>query len=332
MKILPKVIILSALSFSLSFNTSASANSFEDGLAAYNKRDYGTAATNWRSAARNGHAEAQFNLGYMYQNGQGVERSTEQAVFWFQRAAAMDHAEAKTALERLGMNIEPEAPKAEIVQEVSVITETPPGEVTIREVSQGEFARIFIQPPIPTKPVVTERITAPPPETQTLPTPNPSFDDGSELFEQGIQAYNAQQYGPAFIFFRKASTKNNAKAQDYLGHLYFTGKGVAKSYNMALSWYHKAAAQGNIASQNQLALMYSTGRYGVKKSPKQAAFWYERAADLGDVPAMYHTGIAYYEGNGVLKDETLAIGWLKQAAEVGYEPAEIRLRFIALEQ
>lgn len=330
MKFLSKVIILGALS--LFIGITASANSFEDGLAAYNKRDYGTAATNWRSAARNGHAEAQFNLGYMYQNGQGLERSTDQAVFWFKKAAAMDHVEAKTALERLGIGIEPETPKAEIVQEVSVITETPPDEVAIREVSQSEFAKIFLPPPVPTEPAVTERIITPPPETQILPLPDPDFDDGSELFEQGIRAYKAQQYGPAFVFFRKASTKNHAKAQDYLGHLYFTGKGVAKSYNMALSWYHKAAGQGNIASQKQLALMYETGRYGVKKSPKQAAFWYERAADLGDVPAMYHTGIAYYEGNGVLKDETLAIGWLKQAAEVGYEPAEIRLRFIALEQ
>lgn len=329
MKCLSKAIILTTLGLSLSFN--AAANSFEDGLAAYNKRDYGQAATNWRSAARNGHAEAQFNLGYMYQNGQGLERSTEQAIFWFKRASAQEHVEAKAALERLEPYDVREDPKVEVAQEVNVITETPSDEVIVKEVSQSEFARIFLPPRAPTNTVAIERIVTPPSEIKTLPVPNSDYSDGSELFALGIRAYNAQKYGPAFMFFSKAAKKNHAKAQDYLGHLYFTGKGVTKSYNQALSWYHKAAGQGNIASQKQLALMYKTGRYGIKKSTKDAAYWYERAADLGDVHAMYHIGMAYYEGNGVEKSETLAIGWLKQAAKAGYEPAEIRLRFIALE-
>ncbi len=374
MKYLRETFVLSALGLSLSFT--AIAGPFEDGLGAYNNREYEKAATKWRTAARGGNAEAQFNLGYMYLNGQGLNISQSQAIFWYKKAAELGHKDAKAALERLGTegverkrsvdnmdgeqqekvqvaaltpeflpvetNVDLEIPLVEkpVIEEppveissveTDVLPETPPVEIAIREVSQSEFAKTLPEVFLPIKKAQMDRIVKPPKNLSVLPLPNPDFDDGSEQFEQGIDAYNAGKYGTAFIFFRKAATKNHAKAQDYLGHLYFTGKGVDKSYNQALNWYHRAAKQGNIPSQKQLALIYSTGRYGVKKSAKEAAYWYEQAAELGDVPAMYHIGIAYYEGNGVKKSKSRAVDWLKQAADVGYEPAEIRLRFIALE-
>lgn len=42
-----------------------------------------------------GHAEAQFNLGIMYRNGQGVPQNYEQAVHWWHLAADQGHAEAQ---------------------------------------------------------------------------------------------------------------------------------------------------------------------------------------------------------------------------------------------
>lgn len=329
MKFLHSTFVLSALGLSLSLT--AVAGPFEDGVGAYNKKDYRMAATNWRSAARSGHAESQFNLGYMYQNGQGVEQSYLQAIYWYQQAADLDHADAKTALNRLNSSVAKEATKEKVLQEASIVNETSSTEMISREVSRNEFAKIVTPMPVPTEKIQVERIATPPKEMKTLPVPDPGFDDGSRLFEQGILAYQAGQYDSAFLLFNKAATKNHAKSQDYLGHLYFTGKGVVKSYSQALKWYLKAAEQGNIASQKQLAMIYSTGRYGGEQSTEQAAYWYERAAALGDVPAMYRTGIAYYEGKGVKQSQTLAIDWLKQAAAGGYEPAEIRLRFIALE-
>jgi TPR repeat protein len=46
-------------------------------------------------AAEQGHAEAQFNLGLMYYNGQGVPQEYKAAVQWFRKAAEQGDAEAQ---------------------------------------------------------------------------------------------------------------------------------------------------------------------------------------------------------------------------------------------
>ena len=49
-------------------------------------------------AAEQGVAEAQFNLGWMYANGQGVRQDYAQAVQWYRRAAEQGHAQAQVLL------------------------------------------------------------------------------------------------------------------------------------------------------------------------------------------------------------------------------------------
>ena len=51
-----------------------------------------------RSAAQQGHAKAQVNLGALYQDGQGVERDFTEAVQWYRRAAAQGSAKGQYAL------------------------------------------------------------------------------------------------------------------------------------------------------------------------------------------------------------------------------------------
>jgi TPR repeat protein len=57
------------------------------------------AAANWyRQAARQGHVKAQVNLGVLYQDGQGVERDYAEALQWYRRAAAQGSAKGQYAL------------------------------------------------------------------------------------------------------------------------------------------------------------------------------------------------------------------------------------------
>ncbi len=44
---------------------------FDEGMAAYQRGDYATAIREWRPLAEQGHAEAQYNLGLMYDIGLG---------------------------------------------------------------------------------------------------------------------------------------------------------------------------------------------------------------------------------------------------------------------
>jgi TPR repeat protein len=74
---------------------SAAASPLEDGLEAYNEKDYGKAVALWRPLAETGVAAAQYRLGVMYAEGKGVARNDGEAVVWFERAAKQGDAAAQ---------------------------------------------------------------------------------------------------------------------------------------------------------------------------------------------------------------------------------------------
>ncbi len=61
--------------------------SFHDGVAAYERGDLVTAIQTWRSAADQGDALAQYNLGGLYANGRGVQKDLSEAAVWYRKAA-----------------------------------------------------------------------------------------------------------------------------------------------------------------------------------------------------------------------------------------------------
>ena len=60
---------------------------FKEGADAYHHGDYVTALREWQPLAEQGDAEAQFNLGQLYANGQGVHQDYVQARQWYEKAA-----------------------------------------------------------------------------------------------------------------------------------------------------------------------------------------------------------------------------------------------------
>jgi TPR repeat protein len=65
----------------------AGAGDLEDGNAAFNAGHYGDARQSWSAAAEGGNAEAAFNLGLLYDLGNGVPESAGTAFGWYRRAA-----------------------------------------------------------------------------------------------------------------------------------------------------------------------------------------------------------------------------------------------------
>jgi TPR repeat protein len=57
------------------------------GVDAYKRGDYATALREWRPLAEQGIADAQFNLGQLYANGQGVPQDYVRARQWYEKAA-----------------------------------------------------------------------------------------------------------------------------------------------------------------------------------------------------------------------------------------------------
>jgi hypothetical protein len=65
-------------------------------------RDDTASAERLRGIAEQGDARAQYNLGYLYDNGQGVPQDDAKATNWYRKAAEQGHSGAKKALERRG--------------------------------------------------------------------------------------------------------------------------------------------------------------------------------------------------------------------------------------
>jgi TPR repeat protein len=66
------------------------------------ERDAAAAAKLYCEAARLGDAPSQFNLGWMYSNGRGVERSDQWAAFFFHAAAEQGYEQAQRMLAQVG--------------------------------------------------------------------------------------------------------------------------------------------------------------------------------------------------------------------------------------
>jgi TPR repeat protein len=61
-----------------------------------------TEAVRWfRRSADQGHPSGQANLGWMYENGRGVQRDRVEAVRWYTRAADQGDSWAQEQLDRL---------------------------------------------------------------------------------------------------------------------------------------------------------------------------------------------------------------------------------------
>src|SRR5690554_4202167 len=71
------------------------ASLFQSAASAYERKNYPVALKIFTKLAEQGHAYAQFNLGVMYDSGEGVPKNASQAVTWYRKAAEQGDASAQ---------------------------------------------------------------------------------------------------------------------------------------------------------------------------------------------------------------------------------------------
>jgi hypothetical protein len=87
----------------------------------------------------------------------------------------------------------------------------------------------------------------------------------------------------------------------------------------------KAADAGNAKAQNDLALLFLE-----HNKLKSAVYWLELAAKQQFTDAMHLLGCCYLEGNGLPKDDNLAIMWIAKAASLGHSIAIAQIQSMRL--
>jgi uncharacterized protein len=96
--------------------SSAALADYAAGLAAFNRKDFAHAFSEWIESAKAGDAHAQHGLGMLYELGQGVPYADPKAASeWYQKAADQNYAPAVNNLARLyadGRGVKQDVPKA----------------------------------------------------------------------------------------------------------------------------------------------------------------------------------------------------------------------------
>lgn len=128
----------------------------------------------------------------------------------------------------------------------------------------------------------------------------------------------------AVNWYRKAASQEYALAQHNLGRSYADGTGVEQDEKEAVNWYRKAAAQNYAKAQHSLGFMYEKGR-GVEQDEKEAVNWYRKAAQQNYPDAHNNLGLMYKTGTGVEKDEREAVTWFRKAAAQNYAAGQHNL-------
>jgi tetratricopeptide (TPR) repeat protein len=120
-------------------------------------------------------------------------------------------------------------------------------------------------------------------------------------------------YIEAARWYRKSAEQGNPIAQHWLGHVYLSGRGVAKDETEAFKWFREAAENGNIAAQSDLGRLYATGR-GVEQNSAEAIKWCRKSAEAG-LPSVQN-GFAWMlatSTNASLRNGPLAVTFAEKA-------------------
>lgn len=170
--------------------------------------DYAIALKNFREAAAQGHAKAQFELGLMYEQGDGVPKDPNESAKWYRKALAQGHELARKALAR--------------------VEERPGGSYKdgVAAYERGDFKKAFrLWQPLAASGNIRAQARL-----------GLLFDLGRGVASDLIKAVN---------WYRKAAEQGFAPAQMGLALMFIEGRGVRSDKIEAYKWLSFAVAQKN---------------------------------------------------------------------------------------
>lgn len=214
----------------------------EKGNDAYHSHNYAEALSWYRKAADQGNVRAQYNLGVMYDHGDGVEQDYAEAVNWFRKAADQGHARAQFNLGNMysdGTGVDQD--DAEAVRWYR------------KAADQGlAYAQFNLGYMYSNGHGVDQDYA----EAVTWYRKAADQGDTDAQYWLGVMYDNGrggnQDYAEAVSWYRKAADQGNARAQCNLGSMYYDGTGVGKDVSKAKELWEKAAAQGNSTAKSNL--------------------------------------------------------------------------------
>ncbi len=287
---------------------------YQLGRANHKDGNFDRALSYYRQAAEQNYLSAYTNLGFMYEEGDGVAKDAAEAVRWYRKAAERGRANAQS---RLGIMYQYGSGVTQNDKEaVRWYGKAAEQGLAVAQASLGsmyQYGRGVSQSDV--EAVGWYRKAA----EQGYP------DAQSRLGVMYNSGFGVEKnYLEAVRWFQKAAEQGHANAQTNLGVMYDNGFGIAENDMEAVRWFRKAAEQGDVTGQSYLGMMYDRGD-GVAKNDAEAFRWFQKAAEQNDRVSQYNLGVFYEIGRGVAKSDDQAARWYQKSAELGYATAQFNL-------
>ena len=285
-------------------------------------QDYAKALTWYHKAAAQGYADAQYNLGRMHADGEGVPQDDVEAYVWLNLAASRLTGEGRERTVAARDAVAARLTPADLREAQRLARKWRRGDIRTTRDRTLAFLGGYVSAIVRITVAVAARCLAmlssptPPRALADMCARGEAGDAEAQFtlgfiydFGVGVQEDDAE----AVAWYRKAATQGHATAQNNLGRMHADGEGVPQNDIEAVDWYRKAAMQGDATAQKNLGVMYDQGR-GVQEDDAEAVAWYRKAATQGDATAQYNLGVSCATGEGVPQNDVEAHMWLNLAA------------------
>ncbi len=249
-----RLAILMLLAFLMVLPRTGLGDQFEDATWAYEAGDYIAAVKIWRPLAKRGDVRAQWILGIMHEDGQGVARDLVQAHMWYNVAAANGHQKARRMRDTLAENM--------------TLSEVVKAQEQANDWQTGHPQGMALARP-PDLSGLNHRALAGAGEAQ--------FKLG-EIYDIGQGA--TQDFAKSLKWYDRAAQQGHAAARRSLGIMFHRAKGVAQNYPEAAKWLRLAADQGDGEAQVILGGMHEQGQ-GMARDVVGGHMWLNLAGAHG---------------------------------------------------
>jgi len=227
------------------------------------EKDYTKASELYRKVCDGGDTKGCRNLGINYYKGEGVKKDKTKAIELFKKACDGDNAEACGIL----------------------------GSIYFIE---GNYSKV----------IEFSKKACDGGDANGCETLGSIYDEGNGVKKDKTKAIE---------FYIKACDGDNAEACGILGAIYLMEK---NDYIKGIEFSKKACDAGDGQGCNNLGVSYENG-YGVEKDYTKAIELFNKACDDNDSVGCGNLGKMYYYGNGVKQDKTKAIEFFKKACDGG---------------
>ncbi len=313
-------------------------STFRDGVEAYGKGDYKTALPIFERLAELGHHNAQFNVGVMYLNGQGVEKDEAKAYAWFSLAAESGEQEWNDVRDKV-FKIIPSSQK----------TKADNLEQILRKDYGQEALNMSLIPEL-TEPGI-EYCKIEKTKWDDPVYPRTALLEGKQGWVDF--AYTVTKYGDVKDFaivesipkgeFVRAAVKTirtfkydpplvndvNVEVHGVGQRIQYTLTGerteayAEKLHKYSVELLEKAESEDPVS---QYAYGYVMATHpDLQMSNREAYEWYLKAAQGGFAPAQYAIGRGLMYGIGCEFDYSKSIEWLTKSAKSDYPYAQVLL-------